>query len=168
MAFLPNSGKNGKLSHWRKGECAGMALAKVDTNRIAVQKARSVTTPEGFLFIDSNSNRKGPHLGQVSPPKSGKRKERRGNGDITFYPSPRPCGKRKMDPHACVPKRTMECKNGHDAMRHRIELPVFWRTDHLYPDEPIGLRLKEQGSSPEKIRSYLRKWESAQRPPICG
>ena len=38
----------------------------------------------------------------------------------------------------------------------------------IYPSGAIGLRLKEQGSSPEKIRSYLRRWESAQRPPTCG
>jgi len=40
----------------------------------------------------------------------------------------------------------------------------------LCPDGSIGLRLKEQGSSYTKIRSYLRRWESAQRqefhPPI--
>jgi len=48
----------------------------------------------------------------------------------------------------------------------------------LCPDGSIGissestrrmklklLRLQEQGSSYTKIRSYLRKWESAQRPP---
>ncbi|MCX6353369.1 MAG: hypothetical protein NTZ78_00520 [Candidatus Aureabacteria bacterium] len=56
----------------------------------------------------------------------------------------------------------------HGVVRHRVDLMVFRRTDKLYPDESIGLRLKEQGSSYTKIRSYLRRWESAQRPPTCG
>ena len=63
-----------------------------------------------------------------------------------------------------IPARRPPCllvdraKNGHDAMRHRVELLVYWRTDKLCPDGSIGissestrwmklklLRLKESG-----------------------
>jgi len=69
----------------------------------------------------------------------------------------------------------------HDATRHRVELSPFWQIDKLYPDESIRIssesirrmklklrRLREQGSSYTKIRSYLRRWESTLRPPTCG
>jgi len=49
----------------------------------------------------------------------------------------------------------------HGGVRHRVDPSPFWLTDKLNPDKSIGLRLKEQGSSPEKIRSHLLRRSEA-------
>ena len=102
---------------------------------------------------------------------------------ITIIMSPR-CQNRNIPCiaiHRCLPPALpigRRDKNGHDATtRCRMaSYAIAWSSWNSAPSGQLHLlRRKEQGSSPvlkgslgKKIRSYNRRWESAQRPPTCG